>query len=99
MEETGVQMGERITLPPVADLTEAGSLKESLLQALTSGTSVGVDASTVQRISSPYLQVLVAGAQSFAKAGGASMKIVDPSDTFRETVSVLGLLDVLELGK
>lgn len=99
MDETGVQMGERIVLPAVADLTESGPLKEKLLQALTAGTSVTVDASAVQRLSSPCLQVLVAGKQSFAKAGGALMAITDPSEAFRETVSVLGLLDALELGK
>lgn len=99
MVESGVKMGERVTLPPVADLTEAGPLKERLLQALAAGTSVTVDASAVQRVSSPCLQVLVAGTQSFAKAGGTSLTIADPSEAFRETVSVLGLTDALELDK
>ncbi|GAA0530425.1 anti-anti-sigma regulatory factor [Rhizomicrobium palustre] len=92
-------MDEQVTLPPVADLTEAGPLKDRFLQAISSGTSLTVDASAVQRVSSPCLQVLVAGKQSFAKAGGASLTITDPSEAFRETASVLGLLDALELGK
>jgi Anti-anti-sigma regulatory factor (antagonist of anti-sigma factor) len=91
-------MGEHVTLPPVADLTEAAPLKERLLQALGEGTSLTVDASAVQRVSSPCLQVLVAGKQAFAKAGGASLVIAEASEAFRETVSVLGLLDALELG-
>ncbi len=92
-------MNEQVTLPPVADLTYAVPLKERLLQSLAAGTSVAVDASAVQRASSPCLQVLVAGMQSFAKAGGASLVITDPSEAFRETVSVLGLMDALGLDK
>ena len=92
-------MDEQVTLPAVADLTYAGPLKEQLMQSFTAGTSVTIDASSVQRLSSPCLQVLVAGKQSFAKAGGASLVISKPSVAFRETVSVLGLMDALELGK
>ena len=92
-------MDEQVTLPAVADLTSARPLKEQLMQFFTAGASVTIDASEVQRLSSPCLQVLVAGKQSFAKAGGASLVITNPSDAFRETVSVLGLMDALELGK
>lgn len=92
-------MHEHVTLPPVADLTEAGPLKDRFLQAIASGTSITLDASAVQRVSSPCLQVLIAGKQSFAKTDGVTLTIADPSDAFRETVSVLGLLDALELGK
>lgn len=92
-------MGEQVTLPPVADLTEAGPLKERLLQALSAGTDITINASAVQRVSSPCLQVLVAGMQSFAKAGGAVMAVTEPSEAFRETVSVLGLSNALELGE
>lgn len=99
MDQTGDLMGECVTLPPVADLTEAGPLKERMLQALAAGTDMTIDASTVQRVSSPCLQMLVAGKQAFAKADGPTLVIVDPSQAFRETVSVLGLLDALELGE
>ena len=92
-------MDEQVTLPAVADLTYAAPLKDMLMQFFAAGTSVMVDASAVQRLSSPCLQVLVAGKQSFAKAGGASLLVVNPSQAFHETVSVLGLLDALELGK
>jgi len=90
-------MSESVSLPAVADLTAAGPLKATLEQALADGNGVIVDASAVQRVSSPCLQVLVAGALSFAKAGGTSLSIGDPSDAFCETVSLLGLNDVLGL--
>ncbi len=99
MEEPGVSMGEAFPLPAVADLVEAGPLKKRLEQALAAGTGLTVDASAVQRISSPCLQVLVAGMGSFAKAGGPSLVIGEPSEAFRETASVLGLMDALGLSK
>lgn len=97
--EAGEGVSDSVTLPAVADLTEAGPLKQRLEQALASGTGLSVDASAVQRISSPCLQVLVAGVASFAKAGGAALAIIDPSEAFRETASVLGLMNALELSK
>lgn len=99
MDKAGDPMDESVTLPPVADLTAAGPLKQSLLDGLAAGKSITIDASAVQRVSSPCLQVLVAGMQSFAKAGGTSLVVANPSQAFRETVSVLGLLDALELGE
>jgi chemotaxis protein CheX len=99
MAEAGENVGDNVTLPAVADLTEAGPLKQRLEQALATGTGLTVDASAVQRISSPCLQVLVAGVTAFAKAGGAALTIMNPSEAFRETVLVLGLMNALELSK
>ena len=99
MEEAGEGGSDSIALLAVADLTQAGPLKARLEQALATGTGMTVDASAVQRISSPCLQVLVAGVRTFAKAGGAALVIANPSEEFRETASVLGLLNALELGK
>jgi anti-anti-sigma regulatory factor len=99
MEEAGEGIGDCVVLPAVADLTQAGPLKQKLELALASGNGLSVDASAVQRISSPCLQVLVAGVSSFAKAGGAALVIENPSEAFRETISVLGLSNALRLGK
>jgi anti-anti-sigma regulatory factor len=99
MAEAGESVSDSVTLPAVADLTEAGPLKLRLEEALASGTGLTVDASAVQRISSPCLQVLVAGVAAFAKAGGAALAIGNPSEAFRETATVLGLMNALELSK
>lgn len=99
MEEAGTGVGDSVALPAVADLVEAGPLKARLEQSLALGSGLTVDASAVQRISSPCLQVLVAGVSSFAKAGGPSLVIGEPSEAFRETASVLGLMDALGLSK
>jgi anti-anti-sigma regulatory factor len=99
MEVAGETVGDSVLLPAVADLTEAGPLKQRFEQALTNGNGLTVDASAVQRISSPCLQVLVAGVAAFAKAGGAELAICDPSEAFKETASTLGLMNALRLGK
>jgi len=99
MEETGEGVGDSVILPAVADLTEAGPLKQRFEEALTNGIGLTVDASAVQRITSPCLQVLAAGVAAFAKAGGAALAIEKPSDAFMETVSTLGLMNALRLSK
>jgi len=89
--------GDGITLSAVADMQAAAGLKTRLEQALAAGGGVTVDASAVQRISSPFLQVLVAGVAAFAKAGGSPLTIKEPSEPFVETVSTLGLTEALGL--
>jgi anti-anti-sigma regulatory factor len=97
MDEGGVVAGDCLALPAVADLVQAGPLKVQLEHYLAAGAGVRVDASAVQRISSPCLQVLVAGVTGFTKAGGPSLTISNPSAEFLETVTALGLTDALRL--
>ena len=81
--------GARLVLPAIADLVYAAALKAELEQFLVNAGPVTVDASAVQRIATPCLQVLV--------AGGTSLTIAAPSAAFLETASTLGLKDVLRL--
>jgi len=97
MDETGNGSDGRTSLPAVADLLQAGALKALIEQGLASGNGTILDASAVQRISSPYLQVLVAGAAAYAHAGGPSMTVCNPSPAFMEAVSTLGLKQALGL--
>ena len=97
MKKTGNRSKGGVSLPAVVDLPHASVLKAQLEQALASGRGIAIDGSAVQRISSPCLQVLVAGMNTFAKAGGPHMAIVNPSAAFLETVSTLGLKDALGL--
>jgi anti-anti-sigma regulatory factor len=84
---------QTVELPAVADLTFARTLKEMLAQALAARAELKIDASQVQRIGSPCLQVLV----SATNACGSKPTFVDPSTEFIETVSILGLDSVLGL--
>ena len=97
MDDTGTGSGGKVFLPAVVDLLQAGALKAELEQGLTSGIGMTIDGSAVQRISSPCLQILLAGAAAFANAGGPSMTIANPSAALLETVTLLGLKDALGL--
>jgi chemotaxis protein CheX len=97
MNETGNESDGNVSLPSVVDLSQANDLKARLEQGLASGRGMTIDGSAVQRISSPCLQVLVAGMNAFAKSGGPGMTIVNPSAAFLKTVSTLGLTDALGL--
>ena len=80
-----------LKLPAVADLTFAPTLQQSAEQALSNSTGLTIDASEVQRIFTPCLQVLLAAARNFQNAGGAQFTIANPSEAFCESVSSLGL--------
>jgi chemotaxis protein CheX len=97
MRETGNEQSGQMTLPAVVDLPFAATLKAQLVEGLAAGNGMSIDGSGVQRISSPCLQVLVAGMNAFA-VSGVPLAIVDPSPAFVETVSTLGLRDALRLG-
>jgi anti-anti-sigma regulatory factor len=97
MNGTGNTSNDSVLLPAVVDLSQAGELVARLQRGLASGCEMTIDGSAVRRISSPCLEVLVAGMNAFAKADGPSMKIVNPSAAFLDTVTTLGLNDVLGL--
>jgi chemotaxis protein CheX len=84
-----------VLLPAVVDLPQAAKLKAQLERGLERGKGLTIDGAAVRRISSPCLQVLIAGMNAFTTAGGPPMKIVNPSAAFLEIVSALGLQDAL----
>jgi anti-anti-sigma regulatory factor len=71
------------TLPQILDLIAAKPLRDSLL----SKPVVILDASEVERMSTPCAQVLLAAGQ----AAGASFRIINPSAAFRSAIADLGL--------
>jgi chemotaxis protein CheX len=82
-----------LKLPAILDLTQAQALRSDLIAALVGGNEVAIDASDVQRVSSPCLQVLAAAAK-----GGAALRFDAMSDVFAGAVSCLALNGVLGLG-
>lgn len=85
-----------VTLPPILDLTVVASLKLDLLAALGLAEGLEVDASNVQRVTTPCLQLMVSAARSFAEAGGPSLKVTGATLCFDESATALGL--AAELG-
>lgn len=76
-------------LPSVLDLTGAQSLRDTLVALLGNG-SVLLDASAVERMSTPCAQVLLAAARA-ADLAGSSFQLVSASDVFRAALADLGL--------
>ena len=97
MTEDRNEVDSNVALPAVVDLPHASILKAQLERGLAGGCGITIDGSAVQRISSPCLQVLVAGVKTFVEAAGPPMTIVNPSAALLETVSTLGLADALNM--
>ncbi len=76
-------------LPDVLDLPAAQPLRDRLAQSIGGG-AVEVDAATVERMSTPCAQVLLAAARA-ADAASTTFKIVNCSDAFRMALADLGL--------
>ena len=77
-------------LPSSLDLVAAGPLCRQLQERLLSGASLLLDASGVDRVSTPCLQVLVSARQS-AEARGMRFELRDPSPRLIEAFTDLGL--------
>ena len=76
-------------LPQVLDLTQAQNLRDTMLARLSDGRLV-LDASAVERMSTPCVQVLLATGRA-ADLVGSAFQIVNASDVFRTAIADLGL--------
>ena len=84
-----------IDLDSDLELVAATTLKERLIEAVDRDVAVVIDASSVERLTTPCVQVLVAAAQSLAGQDKGLM-FKDPSEAFVSAFSDLGLEDVLQ---
>ncbi|GLH81196.1 hypothetical protein SSBR45G_61050 [Bradyrhizobium sp. SSBR45G] len=76
-------------LPQMLDLTQATQLREEMIRIVNAG-SVVLDASGVERMSTPCVQILLAAARG-ARAANKSFKIKQASELFRTAIADLGL--------
>jgi chemotaxis protein CheX len=76
-------------LPQVLDLTQAQNLRDSMAARLSEGPLV-LDASAVERMSTPCAQVLLAAGRA-ADLAGSPFHIINVSDVFRTALADLGL--------
>ena len=76
-------------LPAILDITKAQELHGHMVDRLNVGPVV-VDASAVDRVSTPCIQVLLAAARS-ADGAGTSFRIADASEALRAALVDLGL--------
>jgi anti-anti-sigma regulatory factor len=80
---------EPLALPQVLDLTAAQDLRDSMIR-LSTEHGILLDASGVERMSTPCIQVLLAAGRA-VDISGKSFKIVRASDVFRTAIADLGL--------
>ena len=78
----------KYALPEVSASEHADELSRTLQEMR--GQHLNIDASGVNRIDTPCLQVLLAAAKQWVK-DGVSLKMDEPSETFEASVAMLGL--------
>ena len=76
-------------LPQMLDLTQAAQLRDEMIR-IAEGGSIELDASGVERMSTPCVQILLAAGRG-ARAANKSFKITQASELFRTAVAELGL--------
>jgi chemotaxis protein CheX len=76
-------------LPAILDFSQAQPLRETMTTLLNAG-ALTLDASAVERMSTPCAQVLLATGRT-AASSGASFKILNASAVFRTALAELGL--------
>jgi chemotaxis protein CheX len=88
--QPGPTGGDALTgLPQVLDLTQAQNLRDTMAARLGSGPLV-LDASAVERMSTPCAQVLLAAGRA-ADLAGSPFRIINSSDVFQTALIDLGL--------
>ncbi|MHC4447657.1 MAG: STAS domain-containing protein [Planctomycetota bacterium] len=85
----------RIDLGSVLDIRAAEPLRDVLRRAISKGGPLALDAGSVDRMSTPCIQILIAAAAA-VKEAETTFTIVGPSDTFIESFNELGLFPVLK---
>jgi chemotaxis protein CheX len=85
-QESGADLNR---LPQVLDLTQAQNLRDGIAARLSEGPLV-LDASAVERMSTPCTQVLLAAGRA-ADLAGSPFQIFNASDVFRTALADLGL--------
>lgn len=82
-----------LTLPGVLNLGTAEELKEKFMQSLVLGADLTLDASNVETITTPCLQVLISAGQSIENAGN-TLSIHNSSPAFMTALTDLGLNEI-----
>lgn len=83
-----------LKLPAVMDIRAAEPLLTSLQEALGRGARLVIDATAVDRLSTPCVQVLIGAAQQMEQSNIA-FTIKNPSDAFVSGFDDLGLFSYL----
>ncbi|OYW13060.1 MAG: hypothetical protein B7X02_02910 [Rhodospirillales bacterium 12-54-5] len=78
---------ESIALPPQLNSESIGTLHQSLVETLRSKTKITLDASAVERLTTPYVQLLLGCLQR----PGSATQILNASSLMRAAWAEFGL--------
>lgn len=91
-KKSGAPDANLLVLEGTFGLLEAASLRERCLELLTSEGDVGIDASKVETITTPCIQVLLA-TEIECRSSGRAVHLSGASEAFTEAFADLGLQD------
>ena len=94
-DTTSPSLRTKVALPPSLDIAAAADLKRALLEALAAEGNIDVDASAVQRIATPCLQILAAAANSIEPQSDRRFRLYSVPDPLCEAIERLGLAPAL----
>ena len=83
-------MSSEIQLPATLNLNTAETLKEALIDAISSSGGAFVGGSQVNRVDTPCLQVLLAAGRD-VEADGRTFALCNPSDQLRSAFEDIGM--------
>jgi len=95
MADTRAVETHKYTLPREMDLLAAEALKGVLVDMLDQDGGLALDASEVERVSTPCIEVLVAAEVAFGKSG-QKFEMSAPSPPLCDALEALGLVDRIE---
>ncbi|MBL4908100.1 MAG: STAS domain-containing protein [Sneathiella sp.] len=84
----------KFTLPTILSLSAAEELREKFLERLVVGSDLKVDASEVNAITTPCLQVIISAGNSFEESG-FRLSIENPSHPVIDAFNDLGFSDLI----
>ncbi len=87
----GQNKGKTIILPEIFDLDVSDKLKDDLLEHFEEG-DVKIDASSVQRVATNSLLMLISAAKTAQKIN-VGFTILNPSEPMRGAINRLGLVE------
>ncbi len=84
-----------VPLPNILNLSIAEDLRETFVQQMIADTDLVLDASAVDTITTPCMQVIVAAGKSLEENGNA-LSILNSSPAFAAAIDDLGLTDLFD---
>lgn len=86
-----------LPLPAVLDMRAAPWLYDHMMAALQSGGDIRLDASQVERLSTPCMQILLSAATTLDQVlTGHRIRVTDASEAFWEAFNDLGYGSLIE---